>query len=90
MVWTNKSCQTEEREWITTYKESLSPEQRSELHERALEEIRKTKGIKEEFITEILINAKPVFNTCKNSIKKPCFWITSSLCLCERLILTIL
>jgi hypothetical protein len=58
MVWTNKSCQTEEREWITTYKESLSPEQRSELHERALEEIRKTKGIKEEFITEILINAK--------------------------------
>jgi hypothetical protein len=47
-----------ERERITTYKESLSPEQRSELRERALEEIRKTKGIKEEFITELFIEAK--------------------------------
>jgi len=29
-----------------------------ELREKALEEIRKTKGIREEFITEILIEAK--------------------------------
>ncbi|MDQ1329423.1 MAG: hypothetical protein QG641_2713 [Candidatus Poribacteria bacterium] len=48
----------EERERITTYKESLSPKQRSELRERALHEIRKTKGIKEEFITEIFIESK--------------------------------
>ena len=58
MVWTNKSCQTEEKERITTYKESLSPEQRSELRERALDEIKKSGTIRQELIGQPLIEAK--------------------------------
>jgi hypothetical protein len=46
------------QEKIKKYKENLNEGQRSELREKALEEIRKTKGIKEEFITNILIEAK--------------------------------
>jgi len=48
----------EVQERIRTYKNKLSAEKRSELHSKALAEIRNTKGIKEEFITEILIEAK--------------------------------
>ena len=48
----------EERERITTYKESLSPEQRSELRERALDEIKKSGTIRQELIGQPLIEAK--------------------------------
>ena len=48
----------EDREKIKSYKDKLSVEQRSELRAKALDEIHHTKGIKEEFITEILIEAK--------------------------------
>ena len=48
----------EEREKINAYKESLSPEQRSELREKALNEIKKLENIREEFISEVLIEAK--------------------------------
>jgi hypothetical protein len=48
----------EVQEKIKEHKESLSESQKVELREKALEEIRKTKGIREEFITEILIEAK--------------------------------
>jgi hypothetical protein len=46
------------QERIKEHKESLNENQRSELREKALEEIRKTKGIKEEFITALFIEAK--------------------------------
>jgi len=48
----------EEREKINAYKESLSPEQRSELREKALSEIKKLENVREEFISEVLIEAK--------------------------------
>jgi len=48
----------EERELITTYKERLSPEQRSELRERALDEIKKSGTIRQELIGQPLIEAK--------------------------------
>jgi hypothetical protein len=48
----------EEREHIVTYKENLSPEQRSELRERALDEIKKSGIIRQEFIGQPLIEAK--------------------------------
>ena len=46
------------QEKINEHKESLNENQRLELRNKALEEIRKTKGIKEEFITEIFIESK--------------------------------
>jgi len=46
------------QEKIKEHKENLNKDQKSELREKALEEIRKTKGIKEEFITELFIEAK--------------------------------
>lgn len=46
------------QEKIKKHKENLNENQRSELRKEALEEIRKTKGIKEEFITEIFIESK--------------------------------
>ena len=46
------------QEKINEHKESLNENQRSELRNKALEEIRKTKGIKEEFITKVFIEAK--------------------------------
>jgi hypothetical protein len=48
----------EEREKINAYKESLSPEQRSELRETALDEIKKSGNIREELIGKPLIEAK--------------------------------
>ena len=48
----------EERERIVNYKESLSPEQRSELRERALDEIKKSGTIRQELIGQPLIEAK--------------------------------
>jgi hypothetical protein len=48
----------QERAEIETYKESLEPEERAKLRERALEEIRGMDGIKEEFIGDVLIKAK--------------------------------
>jgi len=48
----------ENREEIKTYKDKLSIDQRSELRAKALDEVRQTKGIREEFITDILIEAK--------------------------------
>ncbi|MDQ1252232.1 MAG: hypothetical protein QG646_1350 [Euryarchaeota archaeon] len=46
------------QEKIKKHKEGLNEVQRLELRNEALEEIRKTKGIKEEFITELFIEAK--------------------------------
>jgi len=43
---------------MESHKAKMTQEDRNELRKRALEEIRNTKGIKEEFITDILINAK--------------------------------
>ena len=48
----------EARERTTTYKESLSPKQRSELCERALDEIKKSGTIRPELIGQPLIEAK--------------------------------
>jgi len=48
----------EERENINAYKENLSPEQRSELREKALDEIKKLGNIREELIGKPLIEAK--------------------------------
>ena len=48
----------EEREKIKAYKESLPPEQRSELRENALSEIKKLGTIREELIGQPLIEAK--------------------------------
>lgn len=48
----------EDREKIKSYKDKLSVEQKSELRVKALDEVRRTKGIREEFITELLIEAK--------------------------------
>ncbi|MBM3210861.1 hypothetical protein FJZ33_01490 [Candidatus Poribacteria bacterium] len=45
-------------EKVKEYKNSLDGEQRKQLREGALKAIRSTKGIREEFITEILIEAK--------------------------------
>lgn len=50
--------ENENQERIRTYKGKLSVEQRSELRAKALDEIHNMKGIKEEFITETLIEAK--------------------------------
>lgn len=47
-----------ERENIIAIKQNLSSTERSELRSRALELIRNTEGIKENFITEVLIEAK--------------------------------
>ena len=46
------------QERIKEHKESLNENQRSELRKKALEENRQTKGIKEEFITDLFIEAK--------------------------------
>jgi len=48
----------EEREKIEAYKERLSPEQRAELREGALDEIKKTGTIRQELIGQPLIDAK--------------------------------
>ena len=45
-------------EKVREYKNNLDDNQRKQLREEALKTIRNTKGIKEEFITEILIEAK--------------------------------
>jgi hypothetical protein len=46
------------RERISAEKEKLSPKARTELRQKALGEINSIEGIKEEFITDILIEAK--------------------------------
>lgn len=46
------------QEKIKKHKENLNEGQRLELRDKALDEIRQTKGIKEEFITELFIEAK--------------------------------
>ncbi len=43
---------------MESHKAKMNQKDRDELRERALEEIRNTKGVKAEFITDILINAK--------------------------------
>ncbi len=43
---------------IEVYKETLDPEERAKLRERALEEIRSMVGIKEEFIGDVLVKFK--------------------------------
>jgi len=48
----------QERVELEAYKEALDPEERAKLRERALAEIRGMEGVKEEFITDILIKAK--------------------------------
>jgi len=48
----------EEKGKIQSYKKSLSPEQRSELREKALEEIKKSGTIKQELIGQPLIDSK--------------------------------
>jgi hypothetical protein len=48
----------EEREKINAYKESPSSEQRSELRETALDEIKKSGNIRAELIGKPLIEAK--------------------------------
>jgi hypothetical protein len=48
----------QERERIKAYKESLSLDDRAKLREKALEQIRGMEGVKESFITEMLIEAQ--------------------------------
>jgi len=48
----------EERKRMESYKESLSPEQRAELRERALDEIKNMGNVRQELIGQPLIEAK--------------------------------
>jgi len=48
----------QDREKIKAYKESLNHGDRTKLRERALERIRAMKGIKDDFITELLIDSQ--------------------------------
>lgn len=48
----------EERARVEAHKQGLAPEERVKLRERAQKEIRNMDGIKEEFVSEILIEAK--------------------------------
>lgn len=48
----------EEREKMESYKQRLSPEQRSELRERALNEIKKSGTVRQELISQPLIDSK--------------------------------
>ena len=48
----------QERAEIEAYKETLDPDERTKLRERAMEEIRAMENIREEFITDILIEVK--------------------------------
>ena len=50
--------QERERASMEAYKKDMSADERAKLRERALEEIRKIEGVKEEFIGNILIEAK--------------------------------
>jgi len=50
--------QEQERAEIEAHKETLDPEARTALRERALKEIRSTDGIKEDFINDMLIAVK--------------------------------
>ena len=50
--------QEKETAELEAYKESLDPKTRAKLREKAQQEIRSMKNIKEGFITEILINIK--------------------------------
>ena len=52
-------------EKIREYKNNLDDNQRKQLREEALKAIRNTKGIREEFITEILIEAKGKRDNCR-------------------------
>jgi len=47
-----------ERKKIEAYKDNLNPEEREELRKQALAEIKKMQGIKEEFITDVLISTR--------------------------------
>lgn len=59
----------QERAKIEAYKQSLGPEERAKLRERALEEIRGMQGVKEEFIGDILIGFKEN-ETLKSEMEK--------------------
>jgi len=48
----------QERAKIELYKENLNPEEKAELRERALTELRNTEGISEQFIGEPLVRSK--------------------------------
>jgi len=48
----------EERERVEAHKQGLAPEERAKLREKAQKEIRSMDGIKEEFVSEVLIEAK--------------------------------
>jgi len=48
----------EERERVETHKQGLAPEERAKLRKKAQKEIRSMDGIKEEFVSEVLIEAK--------------------------------
>jgi len=48
----------EERERVEAHKQGLTPEERAKLQEMAQKEIRNMDGIKEEFVSEVLIEAK--------------------------------
>ena len=48
----------QERAEIEAYKEALEPDEREELREKALEELRNTPGIREQLISDILIAVK--------------------------------
>ena len=50
--------QEQERAEIEAYKETLNPETRTALREKALKEIKSTDGIKEDFINDMLIAVK--------------------------------
>ena len=47
-----------ERDELETFKEKLEPKEREKLRQRAIEEINKIEGIKQDFITEVLIRSK--------------------------------
>ncbi|MBM3210627.1 hypothetical protein FJZ33_00290 [Candidatus Poribacteria bacterium] len=47
-----------ERVELEAFKEKLGPEERGKLRQKAIEEVNKMEGIKQEFITEVLIRSK--------------------------------
>jgi len=46
------------RQNLSARKSGMSKKQRAKLRKQALEEIRATEGIREDFITEVLVEAK--------------------------------
>lgn len=55
-VQTDRASEEDERNRLARYKEALTPEKRTQLHAAALKKLREMRGVKSEFITEVLVD----------------------------------